>query len=361
MSSDLLALIRQTTRLKLVARGFDGPEYAGPCPFCGGSDRFRVWPDDPEGARWHCMGYSAGRNGCDRGGDLIAFRVEIGDLSPREAGRLRHNREGSIPRGRLQGLQSEPEPDRPEPPPAEWREQARAFVSWARDRLFDPSGRAGLEWLHGRGLTDDTIRTWGLGWHDRDRWRDPHRWGLDGSKRVWLPRGVVIPWHVDGEVWHVKVRRFDDRGASDGKDWGKYAQVRGGVPTLYGLDLLADDVSAVAICEGELDAPLLWQKAGDLASAVAIGSKGVKLADALRARLLVYRRWLIALDRDADREAAAWTAVTPRARRMRPLQGDDVTEFYQAGGDLRAWVSFHLGEAIEERAGAARPSPRSLA
>jgi hypothetical protein len=27
---------------------------------------------------------------------------------------------------------------------------------------------------------------------------------------------------------------------------------------------------------------------------------------------------------------------------MRPLEGNDVTDFYLAGGDLRAWVAFYL-------------------
>ena len=38
---DLLAIIQQDTQLKKVANT-NGSEYAGPCPFCGGQDRFRV-------------------------------------------------------------------------------------------------------------------------------------------------------------------------------------------------------------------------------------------------------------------------------------------------------------------------------
>ena len=26
----------------------------GPCPFCGGFDRFSVQPNHPEGGRWYC-------------------------------------------------------------------------------------------------------------------------------------------------------------------------------------------------------------------------------------------------------------------------------------------------------------------
>jgi hypothetical protein len=36
-------------------------------------------------------------------------------------------------------------------------------------RLFLPEGRAALDYLRGRGLTDDTIRRFGLGWSGEGR------------------------------------------------------------------------------------------------------------------------------------------------------------------------------------------------
>jgi len=88
---DLLTLVRQDTAIDHVASTHGG-EYAGPCPFCGGEDRFRCWPDHPEGGggQWWCRQ-------CDRGGDLIAYRVERGELTPQEAGRLRHNDDAGAP------------------------------------------------------------------------------------------------------------------------------------------------------------------------------------------------------------------------------------------------------------------------
>jgi DNA primase len=214
-----------------------------------------------------------------------------------------------------------------------WREQARIFVHYCQEQLYCPAGRDGLNWLHGRGLTDATIKRWGLGWHDKDRWRDPEQFGLTG-KKVWLPRGVVIPWTVGGDVRHVKVRRFAD-------DPPKYIRVRGGQPALYGLDFVTGK-RVVVICEGELDAVLLWQEAGDLVDVVSIGTKGQKVAPPFLARLVGAARWLVALDNDADDKAQEWGDFSPRVRRVHPLQGNDLTEFAQAGGDLRQWVRFHL-------------------
>ncbi|MBZ0307011.1 MAG: hypothetical protein K8I82_13155, partial [Anaerolineae bacterium] len=49
----MLAEINRDTILKRVA-STNGGEYHGPCPFCGGKDRFIVQPDQPCGGRWSC-------------------------------------------------------------------------------------------------------------------------------------------------------------------------------------------------------------------------------------------------------------------------------------------------------------------
>jgi hypothetical protein len=201
-----------------------------------------------------------------------------------------------------------------------------------------------LEHLHARGLTDATIEAWGLGWHDQryGKHRDPGKWGLDG-KRIYLPRGIVIPWTVAGTVYHVKVRLFEDWG----DDTPPYLRIRGGSRLLYGLDQLAGR-DTVVICEGELDAVLLWQEAGDLVDVVAIGTKGAKIEPKGLAHLKA-PRWLVALDNDADEEAGELIAYSARAKRIRPMEGNDVTDFYQAGGDLRSWIRYHLETDALER------------
>jgi hypothetical protein len=189
-------------------------------------------------------------------------------------------------------------------------------------------------------LTDETIRAWGLGYHERKRWRDPGKWGLEGGNKIFLPRGVVIPWTVDGTIWHVKFRRFDDD--------PKYIQVRGGLPTLYGLDQLTGK-QTVVICEGEFDAVLLQQEAGDLVDVVAIGAKAAKVNPKALAHLAGASDWLLALDTDAEDEAGTWAQYSGRVRRIKPLEGNDLTDFHNAGGDLRAWIEHHtapLGDGL---------------
>jgi hypothetical protein len=50
----------------------------------------------------------------------------------------------------------------------------------------------------------------------------------------------------------------------------------------------------------------------------------------------------VALDNDADEEAGEWIAYSARAKRIRPMEGNDLTDFYHAGGDLRSWIRYHV-------------------
>ena len=89
---------------------------------------------------------------------------------------------------------------------------------------------------------------------------------------------------------------------------------------------------------------LLHQEAGDLVGVATLGSAAARLPDAWVPYLLGVQRLLVAYDTDAAgaEGAAMWEAVTSRVQRLLPLAGKDVTDFYLAGGDLRAWVQFAL-------------------
>jgi hypothetical protein len=85
-------------------------EHAGPCPVCGGRDRFSV---NRQKHVWNCRG-------CDRGGDVVALTQHIDGLSFRAAV------------DRLTGEQSRPR--RPQ--------EAQRRLLEAQRRLLDDDGRA---------------------------------------------------------------------------------------------------------------------------------------------------------------------------------------------------------------------------
>lgn len=320
-NTDLLTLAGRDTRLKRV-----GAWHIGPCPFCGGHDRFNVKPD-----RWYCRG-------C--GGDKYHDALDY--VARRERLDLRRDfRRACALLGTAEALPVRPRPPAPAPipersgpPPAEWQSQARAVLSECESALWGEHGERARAWLHGRGLSDDTLRRWRVGYvpGKYDEWRT--------MGRLSVPCGVVIPCEIAGAIWYVKVRRAVGE--------PKYIHVKGSRPALFGAETFAGHDVAV-LCEGEFDAMLLAQEAGDLAGVATMGSATASLdLTAWGAYLLPVARLLIAYDADdAGRNGAQRLAeLTARARRVRLPRvrpGDkDITDFHRAGGKLRDWLAFEL-------------------
>ena len=323
---DLLTLFERDTTLKRIA-STNGGEYAGPCPFCGGTDRFRVWPNHDGGGRWWCRQ-------CERSGDAIQYIRERDGLSYHEA-LDRLGLEASNNGPRRQPAKPAPVVSKKAQRPTWDTAAALQVVETCEAALWSDAGAKARGWLHDRGLSDDTIRAWRLGYN-------PAAGEVGG---LYVARGVVLPCFVDGAVQYVKVRR-----PVPPLPGPKYKQVKGSKAALYGLDRL-EGRRVVVICEGELDAVLLWQEAGDLVDVVAVGSASGRPVLAHLTRLAGAGRWLVALDRDraGEKGAAWWGDYSARVRRVRPLQGNDLTDFHQAGGDLRAWIEYHLRVDVVER------------
>jgi len=73
----LFTLCEEDVRLTCVS-STNGGEYAGPCPGCGGRDRFRVWPAL---GRFWCRQ-------CNKKGDTITYLIEFRKVTFRVAAHL---------------------------------------------------------------------------------------------------------------------------------------------------------------------------------------------------------------------------------------------------------------------------------
>ena len=322
-SVDILTLTGIHKRVATTSGG----EYAGPCPFCGGDDRFRVWPDHPDGkGKWWCRQ-------CDKSGDAIDLVRQRDSLTYTEALALLNLNAQEAPgerkREEKRGKPAQRSLHKADPPT--WDQAAaRAVVDDCEAALWSDAGAKARAWLADRGLIDHTIRGWHLGYNPEDQ-------KLHG---LWLQRGILIPcFSPDWLIWYLKVRRPVPHVPGP-----KYMQVKGaGRGALFGLSHLSDRQTLV-LCEGELDAILLRQEAGELVDVAATGSAMTRPAPQFLAHLAGASRWLVALDQDKAGDAGAvwWDDFSRRVRRVRPLQGNDLTEFYQAGGDLKAWITYHL-------------------
>jgi DNA primase len=326
---NLVDLIGRDSTLRKVASTHGG-EYAGPCPWCGGEDRFRVWPHADRPGYW-CRQ-------CGKKGDAIQYLMDHDRLRFREA----CERVGHLPDERpCPGPQQLPKlPPLAIPPSEAWQAQARAFIERCEQVLWTPEGAPALDYLHRRGLQDDTIQAARVGYHPMERWENSEQWGLGPEhKEIHLLQGIVFPWYVGSELWRVLFRREGDETSKN----ERYRPIAGGGNTFYQVDTLRPNAPAM-IVEGVLDALAVWQEAGDLIAVVAAGTTSGRLERWI-GRLDLASTVLIALDADqAGDTASDWWLKTlgPRARRWRPFW-DDPAAMMQGGADLRTWVREGLG------------------
>jgi DNA primase len=218
------------------------------------------------------------------------------------------------------------------PPAADWQAKAREIIESCR---FGSNSRwhwRVRDYLTQRCLYDSTLEYWQIGFQS---------WAGERNG-LWVPRGIVIPWIERDAVWALKVRLTDDtqQGVTSAP---KYAQVAGGRPALFGAHTLLGR-EAVVVTEGEFDAMLIHQHAGDLVGVVTLGSAAARVGWAWLREFLSVKVILAAQDADAagGKAASWWQALSARVHRVRVPMGKDVTEFAQRGGQVRDWVQMEL-------------------
>ncbi len=183
-------------------------------------------------------------------------------------------------------------------------------------------------------MTTRTIREARLGYVPGDfhQWRNIH------GQRV--PCGITIPWYAADILWVVKVRRaFGEP---------KYVQIAGGsTHGLYNADALALSDTTL-FCEGEFDALIVQQEAGELVSAVSLGSASARLTTRWYGELLSKRSILVTYDNDeaGRRGTERMLKLSPRFKSVSPSCGKDITDFYLAGGDLYGWIQAVLEASL---------------
>jgi DNA primase len=305
--ADLLAIVEADLGASTKT---SGRWFSFVCPFHddgardGGS--LRVTPDT---GKWFCFG-------CHAHGDALDWLQRRDGLKLREAAAQIGGVRVSVPK-----IVTVPAGD--------WRGAAERCVSLAESYLWTDGTR--LDYIRARGLSDATIRQWHLGYNPGN-YRVPEITNTRGDAAV-MVRGWTIPARVGGEIVAVKVRQ------PDGVE-PKYTQLYGSRPTLFGAETLVGK-STVVLVEGEFDAMLLAQEAGDLVG-VATTTGGAKTWRREWAiHLIAATSILLAYDTDqTGNDAAAMMAneLGSRTRRIAVPSGKDVTDYWKAGGNLRDWI-----------------------
>ncbi|MFN2145378.1 MAG: DNA primase, partial [Anaerolineales bacterium] len=302
---DILDIVSENVQLKR-----SGKNYTGFCPFHANTrtPAFVVWP---ETGTWRCFGE------CNDGGDIFKYVMKREGWDFPEALRQLAQRAGVELRPQT------PEESAREEEHDSLRKLLEAATTFFRHNLFhNPEGKAALDYLHDRGLTDKTIEVFELGYAPQG-WETTYPQLLEkGHSRDDLIAVGLASERDDGSLYDRFRNRVifpirDGRGrmvgygarAIDPEDMPKYLNSPQTVlfdksNLLYGLDKARRSIRGedqVVIVEGYLDVIGPYQ-AG---FTNLVSTMGTALTEEqLRQLKRLTRKIVLALDADAAGEKA---------------------------------------------------------
>jgi hypothetical protein len=334
--TDLLALAGQHTTLRKCAAN----EYEGPCPKCGGENRFHVH------AREQWFFCRAGTCHPKRG-DAIEFVRWMDGLSFTEA--VERLLGVLPPRGAIEGRlaydarrpKQQPAPHTPSTPAADFATRCKGKVRAAAELLQrGAAGQPGRDYLLGRGLAPDTWQAFRLGYAPNVKVPDSDHFAP----------AIAIPWYdAGGELVAIRYRFLQAHGAQKiTSEPGSTTSAR-----LFGWQGMPDGCAeplpeghtpierkfTLLICEGELNAMSAWQAARDTRlDVLSIGSESSRLSDETIAYAGRYGSVLLWTDKESIARQLA--AMLPNVQAVASPNGQDANDLHKQGklgGFLAAW------------------------
>lgn len=304
-----------------------GESMVGPCPLCGGNDRFVFLPD---------KGLAFCRK-CGFKGTAVQYLIDVHGYSEADAkkragyGRGTPVKKSSLPpsQGKA-GYGAAPAPD-----PVNrdlWRERAKALLAQAQRDIDCPEACAFWE---RRCLSLETVRAVGLGWVKTDLWPYCRDWGLPESKpgqKLHIPPGALLTVGSQGLPRLMEVRCVPSV-QYQGKPYTHWT-IRGSEQGY--CFCLGDPGQPVAVMESILDAVLLHQETrGQIAVIATLGSSKPLSQDA--DKLIETAPVAFAVPDDEEDEGIARRAVARwRANHATPFHialpvgGKDLTDMHRA-------------------------------
>lgn len=314
-SIDVRALAERSTELRRAS----GKELCGPCPKCGGDDRF------------HCAEEWFFCRQCHpERGDVIEYIQWLEGLDFREA------------RARLTNapLQSPTQPQHRRRPPATatqpqteaWQAAAERKLEQAQEKLlYQAAGEPGREYLLSRGMEPYTWQRFRLGFGDA---------ALPGTQGKQLHPAILIPWTtgVAGQVVGVRYRFLqthtyvDKDGKPSVTKQTALSESKFSGHLFGGLGLLryGEELRTLIICEGELNALSIWQAVHDTGvDVLSTGSEGQQLTPAMVKYAQRFKHVIVWADRAAV--ADALRTVLPDCDARQSPNGQDANDLLRAG------------------------------
>jgi DNA primase len=298
------------------------------CPFHAGDKNpsFAVTEDN---GRYHCFG-------CGKSGDAITWMREYKHLSFVEAcSQLERGHSGIFANQSQRKNHPEQLKTMPDSLQATWK----AVIKVCEKNLWSDIGKRARKYLNGRGLNDDTLHN--------PFFRIGYSPGIK-INNIWIERGIVLPcFTVKSDlkidfIHYIKIRRPSNK--------PKYKKLAGGGCSLSGLygaqNLLGPDI--IFFTEGEFDTLLLHQEAGDLLGVATLGGAPEKYKFGRFGKFIgAAKTIIVAYDMDpaGKKGQEYWQGLSERVKVIRIPTGNDITDYWISGGNLREWIFNILEES----------------
>ena len=281
-------------------------EWSGPCPRCGGDDRFHVKVHG-----FFCRNRACWPDGSDKFGDPIAYVRWLHGVDFAGAIEI------------LTGNVSAPTPRRVAAPMAKQPGAGHQFSGWADKVTPVVTAAAGrieevAEYLALRGIDILTALTFGLGY--RTDAPLPGTWDAQAQAHTHDPQSALMfPWYRGKSLVAARYRflGYHDYTDNEGKERSvKQSSIFGSdfKGVLYGGHVLpefctmpiddngrcAEQLRTLVLCEGELNAMSIWQLANGLRwDVLSLGSESQKLTDSARDFAGRYGHVIVWMDKPA--------------------------------------------------------------
>lgn len=295
-NADIHDLAGELTQLRRIS----ATKYSGPCPICGGYDRFTI---NVHMGLWNCRHCHEGSSKWDDTISLVRKARKIGFAEAVEY------INGGISTGTVRRVEvavSHDETPDEKAKVASWLSSAGREAEAAHERLMSPAGAAGAAYLESRGLEPETWRRFKLGYR-----QDVPLPGTLGKKKA---EAIVMPWTGKGKVVAMRYRflikhTYEDQ---DGRLITSKLTAKSAAHEFHapfagrlfgGLGMGAENQRWLLIVEGELNCMSCWQAAHSTGlDVLSYGSESARLSPELIQYAGRYGTVLVWADRQGNAE-----------------------------------------------------------
>lgn len=315
-------------------------QLAGPCPFCGGNDRFNILTDVN---KWFCRKNVCGGSPSHKPGSVIDFVSKMYGLGFADAvlylaGEARGSKAVEFPVFTRKFVSSSKKP--PVTNKAQWQATAKRLLVRANeviDKYIYP-----VDYLQGRGVNLEVAMRFKVGYCPQKFTMPCQAWGIEPTNDIdtmTFSQGLLIPTTTNGIITHLNIRSSSERA------YYKYKAVKGSSKAIpFNFDELSKSRVPVLLLESEIDGMII-KSIPDLDGVIVpistlsiTGCRNKQVIEAINRHSLLLNAYDNEDNTDVESACNYWKGnTTTNYYRLQPLK-KDIGEMHKHGDDIVRWI-----------------------